>query len=207
MPLGIADPVAQRLIDGRTQRAIAAGDRHHGGAEQSHAPDVGRLALHVERAHVHRARQTDARTGRGARHAVLTGAGLGHDAPRAQPPRQQRLPERVVDLVRAGVRQILALEPHLARPSACDRCGAGLSAVGRPTQSRSSRCELGLKFGIGEPAARAALEPLVRGDQRLGHVAAAKGPVAPALVGIAAGQQLLERSRALSRRFRLPSCC
>ena len=140
MPLGIGHPVAQRLVDGRAQRAIAALDRHHGRAEQPHAPDVGRLALHVERAHVHRARQPDARAGRGARHAVLARTGLGDDAPRAQPPREQRLTERVVDLVRAGMREILALEPHLARPSAATDAAPGVSAVGRPTQSRSSRC-------------------------------------------------------------------
>ena len=81
----------------------------------------------------------DARAGRGAGDAVLTRAGLGHDAARTQALREQRLADGVVDLVRAGVREILALEPHLARPSACDRCGAGVSAVGRPTQSCSSR--------------------------------------------------------------------
>jgi hypothetical protein len=40
-------------------------------------------------------------------HAV---ARLGDDPPLAHPLGQQRLPERVVDLVRAGVVEVLALE-------------------------------------------------------------------------------------------------
>jgi hypothetical protein len=48
---------------------------------------------------------------------VLAGAGLGHDAPRAQALGQQRLADGVVDLVRAGVRQVLALEPDLRAPA------------------------------------------------------------------------------------------
>ena len=45
------------------------------------------------------------------------GAGLGDDALRAEALREQRLAERVVDLVRAGVREVLALEPHLRTPA------------------------------------------------------------------------------------------
>src|SRR2546426_1547471 len=43
---------------------------------------------------------------------MLAGARLGDDAPLAHAPRQQHLPERVVDLVGAGVVQVLALEQH-----------------------------------------------------------------------------------------------
>ncbi len=79
----IADPVAHRFVDGRAQRAIAARHRHDRRAEQLHAADVRRLALHVDFAHVHRARQTDARAGRGTRDTVLTGARLRDHALRA----------------------------------------------------------------------------------------------------------------------------
>ena len=44
---------------------------------------------------------------------MLSRAGLGDDAGLAHPPRQQHLSQRVVELVRPGVEQILALEPHL----------------------------------------------------------------------------------------------
>ncbi len=41
------------------------------------------------------------------------GAGFGDDALLAHAPREQRLAERVVDLVRAGVEQVFALEVDL----------------------------------------------------------------------------------------------
>ena len=48
---------------------------------------------------------------------MLTGAGLGDDARLAHPLGEQRLAERVVDLVRAGMRQVFALEQdaHVGR--------------------------------------------------------------------------------------------
>ena len=46
-------------------------------------------------------------------HAMLTGAGFGDDSLFAHPPRQQNLPDGVVDLVRAGVAQIFPLEIDL----------------------------------------------------------------------------------------------
>ena len=56
-------------------------------------------------------------TGGGGGHAVLAGAGLGDHALLAHPQREQRLAERVVDLVGAGVVEVLALELDL-RPAA-----------------------------------------------------------------------------------------
>ena len=63
----------------------------------------GRWRAHVLGAHVDVALEAEARADRGRRDAVLAGAGLGDDAPLAEPPREQRLAERVVELVRAGV--------------------------------------------------------------------------------------------------------
>ena len=117
MPSGSDDPVAQRLVDRGAQRAVAARHRHDFGAEQLHAADVRRLALHVDLAHVDDARHAEPRAGGRRGDAVLTGACLGDDAPRAQPLCEQRLADRVVDLVRTGVREILALEPHLRAPA------------------------------------------------------------------------------------------
>ncbi len=65
---------------------------------------------HVLGAHVDDALEAEQRAGRGRGHAVLPGAGLGDDAPLAHALGEQRLAERVVDLVRAGVRQVFALQ-------------------------------------------------------------------------------------------------
>ena len=52
-------------------------------------------------------------TGGGGGDAVLAGAGFGDHALLAHPQREQRLAERVVDLVGAGVVEVFALEPDL----------------------------------------------------------------------------------------------
>ena len=67
--------------------------------------DVQRLARHVLGAHVDDALEAEQRAGGGRRDAVLAGAGLGDDARLAHALGEQRLAERVVDLVRAGVRR------------------------------------------------------------------------------------------------------
>ena len=88
-------------------------DRHHLGAEQLHAEDVGRLPLDVDLAHVDRAGQVEQRRHRRGGDAMLAGAGLGDDAPLAHAPGQQDLAHAVVDLVRAGVVELVALEIDL----------------------------------------------------------------------------------------------
>ena len=72
-------------------------------AEQIHDVHVERLALHVERAHVNIHGNAEFRTDRRGRDAVLTRAGFGDDALFAHTPGEERLPDRVIDLVRAGV--------------------------------------------------------------------------------------------------------
>ena len=102
--------VSTELIQSRIASLIAsrkcpraAGHGPHLGAQQLHAEHVGLLAANVFFAHVDDALQAEAGTGRGGGHAVLAGAGLGDHALLAHPQREQRLAERVVDLVGAGV--------------------------------------------------------------------------------------------------------
>ena len=90
-------------------------------AEQLHAEDVRLLPLDVDRAHVDDAVEAEQRAGRRRRDAMLARAGLGDDARLAHAPRQQDLAEHIVDLVRAGVVQLLALEVDFARRRACLR--------------------------------------------------------------------------------------
>ena len=70
----------------------------------------GQLAADVLGAHVDDALEVQQRAGGRAGDAVLAGAGLGDDPRLAHALGEQRLPERVVDLVRAGVVEVLALE-------------------------------------------------------------------------------------------------
>ncbi len=108
--LDVRHPVAHRLVDRVLERGRAARHRAHLGAEGVHPEHVRGLASDVLLAHEHDARQPEQRARRGGCDAVLAGAGLGDDAGLAEPSRQQRLSECVVDLVRTGVGEVLALE-------------------------------------------------------------------------------------------------
>src|SRR5262245_45639141 len=107
-------PIAEGLADGVLERACAGGDRADLCAEQPHAIHIHRLALGVFFAHIHHALQAEHGAHRCSRHAMLTCAGFSDDASLAHPLRQKALADGVVDLVRAGVREVLAFEPHLA---------------------------------------------------------------------------------------------
>ena len=85
----------------------------HPGAQQPHAVDVERLAAHVLLPHVDVALHVEQRRRRGRGHAMLSRAGLCEQTGFAHLLRQQRLAEHVVDLVRARVVEILALEIDL----------------------------------------------------------------------------------------------
>ena len=80
------------------------------GAEGVHPEHVRGLAADVLGAHVDDARQAEQRARGRGRDAMLAGPRLGDHPGLAEPPGEQRLPERVVHLVRAGVGQVLALE-------------------------------------------------------------------------------------------------
>ena len=130
----VRHPVAHRLVERVLERRRAAGHRHDRRAEQLHAVDVDLLALDVGRAHVDDAFQAQPRGDRRAGDAMLAGAGLGDDARLAHAPGEQRLADGVVDLVRAGVVQVLALEQD---PRAADFVDSAArrdrSGSGRPT--------------------------------------------------------------------------
>ena len=169
--LDVRDPVADRLARRLLQRPRAELDRAHLGAEQVHPLDVRPLPAHVLGAHVDDALEAEARAdGRGG-DAVLAGARLGDDPPLAEPPREHRLAERVVQLVRARVQEVLALQvdPLAGREALGER---QRRRAGRRT-SRPQLVELGAERGVLRRCAPARLELVERRDQRLGDVAAA----------------------------------
>ena len=121
--LDVRDPVADRRRHRLLERRAPASTGSTRRAEQPHALDVRLLAAHVLGAHVDDALEVEQRAGGRRGDAVLAGAGLGDDPRLAHPLGQQRLAERVVDLVGAGVVEVLALEPDRVPGRA--RTGAG----------------------------------------------------------------------------------
>ena len=113
--IDVRDPIAHRLVDRILQRPATGSDRHDGGAEQFHAGHVQGLPLGVFLAHVDNTLKAEQCGGRCGGDAVLAGTGFRDNASLAHALGQQRLSEHVVDLVRSGVVEILALEED-ARP-------------------------------------------------------------------------------------------
>ncbi len=170
----VRDPVADRLADRLLQRAGAGLDRDHLGAQQPHPLDVRLLAANVLAAHVDDALQAEQRAGRRRRHAVLAGAGLGDDPRLAHPPGEQRLADRVVDLVGARVGEVLALQVD----PAVRLLGEALGKVER--RRPADEVAVQERELLLEPLVLARLRPglgelVERRDQRLRHVAAPVG--------------------------------
>ena len=108
--LDVRDPVPDRLARRLLERLRAELDGPHLGTEEAHPLDVRRLPAHVLGAHVDDALESEAGADRRGRDTVLARAGLGDDPALAQPAREDCLAERVVQLVRAGVEEVFALE-------------------------------------------------------------------------------------------------
>ena len=146
---------------------------------------------------------SEQRAHRRGRHAVLAGAGLGDDPPLAHALGQQRLAERVVELVRAGVVEVLALQIH--RPARrARRAGARGTAASGARRSRAA-ARPARRGSSGRYARRLPrlLELRERRHQRLGHELAAVGPEAM----LERGARPCWRSRRLTDRRRLGCAC
>ena len=127
----VRHPIPERLVHRVLQGARAGLHGDDLRAEHLHPIDVGLLPLDVDGAHEDDAFEPEARAGGGGRHAVLAGAGLGDDTLLAHAPRQQDLPQHVVDLVRAGVIQLLALEIDLGAARLLPSAVAEVAAMRR----------------------------------------------------------------------------
>ena len=115
--MGVLDgrhPVAHCFVDGVLERLAARLGGTNLGAEQLHPKDVELLALDVDGAHVDDTLHAEQGGGRRAGDTVLTGAGLGDDAGLAHALGEQGLAEHIVDLVAAGVVEVLSLEEDAA---------------------------------------------------------------------------------------------
>ena len=139
----VGDPVAHGFVE-RVFQGLGTGfDRHHPRTQQFHAIDILQLTLDVLAAHVHHALHAETRADGGGGHAVLPGAGFGDDAALAHALGQQSLADHVVDLVRAGVVQVFALEIDL-RPAGL--FGPALGMINR-AWAADEMLELGMEFG------------------------------------------------------------
>ena len=171
----IGHPVAHGFVDGVLQGARTRVHAAHLGAQQLHAEDVQLLPPHVFRPHVNHALHAKERAHGCGRDPVLAGAGFGDDAMLAHASRQQRLPDAVVDLVRAGVQQVFPLQIDLGAAKLLgeplgqeQRCRTPRE-IGQQAVELVAKCLVFARHGIGS------LEFLQRRHQGLRNVAPAIG--------------------------------
>lgn len=165
------------------QGHVARGHGHDRRAQHLHLPDVGLLALDIGLPHVDHARHVHQRADRRRGHTVLPGPRLGDDARLAHPPGDQDLPDGVVDLVGAGVVEVLAFEVDaaavaLAQP-ACE------IERRRPARivAQQGAVLLAERFAFEHPQV-AALQILDAFVQDFGDVCAPEAPVITFLINL-----------------------
>src|SRR5262249_48842760 len=138
--------------------------------------NVEALAAHVLFAHVDDTLEAEERAYGRSGDAVLSRTGLRDDALLSHAPCEQRLTETVVDLVRAGMQQIFALEPD-ARSG--ERRAQVFGAVERGGTTRvivQQAGELVLDPSVGTRFEIGVLQLLDRRHQNFGDVLAAVRP-------------------------------
>jgi hypothetical protein len=181
----VGDPIAHRFVDRVLERAGAGVDAADRRAEQVHAEDIQRLALHVVRTHVDVALEAEQRADSRGCDTVLPRAGFGDHPALPHPLGEQGLPECVVDLVGARMCEILAFEEN---PGAAKRGGQPLRFIQRRGPANVVTQQLiqrGPKRLVGPCRQVRALQFLDRSDEGFRHEPAAECPVVPARVGIA----------------------
>ena len=180
----IGHPVAHGLVHGVLQGAGAGRHRPDLRAQQVHAEHVGLLPLHIRLAHIDDAGQAEAGADRGRGHPVLARAGLGDDAGLAHAHGQQDLAHAVVDLVCAGMVQLVAFEIDLrpaevlGQPLREIEGGRAAHIVGHVAVQLFMERRIGLCRGIGP------VQIEDQGHEGLGHIAPAEVAEASVHVGI-----------------------
>jgi hypothetical protein len=134
------------------------------------------LPRDVDLAHIDDALKTEQGADGCRRHAVLAGAGLGDDPLLAHPLGKETLAERVVDLVRAGVREILPLQVN-------PRSAAEIGQVAREVQRRRAADIISretihhvLELGVAASVVVSGFQLVERRHQRLRRILAAELP-------------------------------
>ena len=107
-------PVADGFAAGIGERHVARPHGMHRRAEHLHTLYIRVLSFNVGSTHENLTLHTHQRTNCCGSHTMLTGTSLCDDARLAHAACQQNLSDSVVDLVRAGVVQVLALQEQTA---------------------------------------------------------------------------------------------
>ncbi len=106
----VRDPVAHGFVDGVLQRTAARVHADNFRAKHSHARNIQALAFHIVSAHIDDALESKPRGDCGSCNAVLPRSGFGYDARLAHAHGKKSLADTIINFVRAGMKQIFALQ-------------------------------------------------------------------------------------------------
>ena len=120
-------------------------DWDHLGAQRAHPEDVELLALRVDLTHVHNALEPHHGAHSGGGNSMLPRTSLGDDARFAEPLGEDSLANGVVDLVGAGVREVLALEPDACSTAQLGEALREIDRGGTADELVTEVVDLGLK--------------------------------------------------------------
>ena len=122
----IGDPAAEGRVDRVFEDAGTVGDWLDLGSQQFHPEDIEALAFDIFFSHVNGAVHVKEGSSSGCGHSVLAGSRFRYDFFLAHPLGQQDLAQGIVNLVGAGVVEVLPLEVNL---STANVVGQALSKV------------------------------------------------------------------------------
>ena len=144
----IGDPISERFIHGIFQGRCAACYRYNFGTQQFHAENVGGLTFDVGFAHIDDTRKikqgADGRRG----HTMLAGACFCNDPLFAHSTGKEDLSERIVNLVRSGVVELITLKVN---PGSAQLSSKALGKIQRAWTPNVVFCvivKISLKFWI-----------------------------------------------------------
>src|SRR2546423_992996 len=106
----IRHPIPHRFVDRLLQRRLAGCHRDNLRVKEFHARNIESLTLHVDLAHIDHTLTSEARGHCSGSDAMLTRSGFGDDSSFTHPPREEDLTESIVNLVRAGMKQVLSFQ-------------------------------------------------------------------------------------------------
>ena len=208
----VRHPIAHGFIDGFLQRFLSRVNGHDFRAEHFHAIHVEHLAFAIHRAHIDDAFHPEHRADGGGGHAVLPRAGLGDDAGLAHALGQQDLTHGVVDLVRAGVVEVFALQINFRAAEFLGEAFGEIQRRGATDKFSEVVGQFLLKLRVMLCAEIFFFQLLQRVHQRLGHVTSAERPkmaggVGKIQIGNCAHALILTQRRKDAKKFSArPSC-
>mmetsp|Transcript_2512 Transcript_2512/g.5272 ORF Transcript_2512/g.5272 Transcript_2512/m.5272 type:complete len:459 (-) Transcript_2512:476-1852(-) len=142
-------PVPHGLVDGILEGPLTGLDGDDGCAERVHPEHIELLPLRVNLPHINNALQPQHSADRGGGDAVLPRPRLGYDPVLAEALGHKGLADGVVDLVSAGVGQVLPLEPDVSATGELGQARGEVKRGGSADELLPVLGDLGLELRVG----------------------------------------------------------